>query len=105
MVNINLYAIGEKTIPSHLNTAILLVLLLAPRGIFAQAVEGEKKPSLSSENGSLGTDQDCPVEIEPSIPSQLTQGRENKLILEKQDDISLQEGIEDAFAKDNGDKF
>ena len=76
-----------------------------PREIFAQAVEGETKPTIPSENGSLETEQDYLVETEPSIPSQLTQGRENKLILEKQDDISLQEGIEDAFAKDNGDKF
>ena len=76
-----------------------------PGKIFAQAVEGENKPPLSSENGSLETEQDCLVETEPSIPSQLTQDTENKLILEKQDDISLQEGIEDAFAKDYGDKF
>ena len=96
---------GEKTILSHLNTIVLLILLLAPGEIFAQAVEGEKKPPLSSENGSLETEQGCPVELESSIPSQLTQGRENKLILEKQGDISLQEGIEDAFAKDYGDKF
>ena len=76
-----------------------------PGKIFAQAVEGETKPTILSENGSLETEQDYHVEIEPSIPSQLTQGRENKLILKKQDDISLQEGIQDAFAKDHGDKF
>ena len=76
-----------------------------PGEIFAQAVEGENKPPLSSENGSLETEKDCLVEPEPSLSSQLTQGTENKLILEKQGDISLQEGIEDAFAKDYGDKF
>ena len=76
-----------------------------PREVFAQAVEGENKPPLSSENGSLETEQDYPVEAESSIPSQLTQGVENKLILEKQDDINLREGIRDAFSKDNGDKF
>ena len=76
-----------------------------PGETFAQAVEGQNKPPLSSEKGSLETEQDYPVEPQSSIPSQLTQGTENKLILEKQDDISLQEGIEDAFAKDHGDKF
>jgi len=84
---------------------ILLILVLVSWEILAQAVEGEKKPKLSSENASLGIEQGCPVELEPSIPSQLTQGAENKLILEKHDDISLQEGIQDAFAKDQGDKF
>ena len=76
-----------------------------PGKIFAQAVEGENKSPISSENGSLETEQDYPVEPQSSIPSQLTQDTENKLILEKQDDIRLQEGIEDAFAKDYGDKF
>jgi hypothetical protein len=73
--------------------------------ILAQAVGDDKKPPLSSENGSLETEQECPVERESSLPSQLTQDAENKLILEKQGDISLQEGIKDAFAKDHGDKF
>ena len=100
-----LYVAGEKTISSHLNTAILLVLLFVPRETFAQTVEGEKKPKLSSENGSLETEQDCPVEPQSLISAQLTQGVENELILKKQGDISLQEGIKDVFAKDHGDKF
>jgi len=76
-----------------------------PGETFAQAVGDDKNPPPPSENGSLEMEQGCPVELESSMPSQLTQGAENKLILEKHDDISLQEGIEDAFAKDHGDKF
>jgi len=98
---------GEKTILSHLNAIVLLILLLVfvPGETFAQAVGDEKKPPLSSENGSLETEQGCPAELESSIPSPATQDQENQLISEKQDDISLQEGIGDAFAKDHGDKF
>ena len=48
LVNKSLYVTGEITISFPLNTVVLLILLLAAGGIFAQTVEVEKKPALPS---------------------------------------------------------
>lgn len=71
----------------------------------AQEASPDQNPSPSLENGSLKDGQDYSVEQDPSTGSQQIPPTETPVILKENEDKNLQEGIEDAFSKDQGDRF
>lgn len=64
-----------------------------------------EKAAPSVEDDSLQSEQDYSVESDPLTTPQSTQPKESPVILENYVDKSPQEGIKDAFSKDQGDRF
>jgi hypothetical protein len=84
---------------------VCLSLLSLSEDSFAQSSASHDKTVPYVEENTPKNEQDCPVEADLSIPSQLSPSHESTITREKPEDTIPQEGIKDAFSKDHGDRF
>jgi hypothetical protein len=100
------YIIGESIIISFFFNAVLLaVLLFMSRDGVAQGTLSDQNPSPSFEDDPPKDGQDSPVEQDALPESQLMPPKEIPVTLKESGDKNSKEGIEDAFSKDQGDRF
>jgi len=88
---------------------ILSALLFMPRDGLTKEAAPDQNPPPSVENDSSKDDQDSSQgssdEGEPSPTSPPMPPKEDPVILKEVEDKNPQEGIGDAFSKDQGDRF
>jgi hypothetical protein len=76
-----------------------------PRDGVAQDAAPDQPPSPSLENDSLKDSRDSSVEQDSLPASQPMPLSENPVILKESEGRKSQEGIDDVFSKDQGDRF
>jgi hypothetical protein len=88
---------------------IFLALLSLPKETFAQRADANEQPVPSLKDDPLNIEEGNPVEPDELTRGQSSQDKENPLSLKEVDDTttqdSTQEGIQDAFSRDRGDRF
>ena len=91
------------------NMVIFLALFLFSTEIFAQRADANEQPTPSLKDDPLNNDESNSVEPDTLTRGQLSQDKESPLSLKEVDDTttqdSTQEGIQDAFSRDRGDRF
>ena len=91
------------------NLVIFFTLLLFPTDTFAQRADTNEQPIPSLKDDPLNNEEGNPIEPDSLSQAESSQPKESPLSLKEVDDTttqdSEQEGIQDAFSRDRGDRF
>jgi hypothetical protein len=96
---------GRAIIPYLFNAIIFITPLFLSTESFAQGCDPNEQSALAPKEGSFENEDSNLVELDTLAQAQSPQVKESPLSLKDADDTTTQEGIQDAFSRDRGDRF